>query len=461
MQSTQARDGTGATATAGVVEASPLLWAIQNAVIVTPGEGVSPFRPFRYQADLLMDRSPRRLVLKARQTGLSTVIALEALYHALHRPYDRTLFVSRNQELAGLLIQYVQVALAGLPDAPRLVGESQSKLAFEHGSEIVSLPANPSTGRGYPASRVYMDEAAYIQHDELILQGILPTLATGGQMTVLSTPRGRNNAFFRLWSAIEGGEWTRHSVRWDACGRYTPEWATRMQASMTRQAWAEEYGLDFLQSGDAVFDPADLAAARVGHEPEAEGCAEYIHAWDLGRRHDHTVGITLGRRGDTWHVVRYERVLVPYPVVVSMIERRHKQLPGQTVVESNGIGDPVIEHLGVRVTPFTTTAKTKVQAIQALQLLLQQGRFKHDTEQLHRELDLYSWDDDGLVTDSVMAAAFAAFAAQDPTRRYASAFGKSGHLFAPPPPPLNVKEPLRDLSRLDELRALLAKSGRR
>jgi hypothetical protein len=65
------------------------------------------------------------------------------------------------------------------------------------------------------------------------------------------------------------------------------------------------------------------------------------------------------------------------------------------------------------------------------------------------------------VTDSVMAAAFAAFAAQDPTRRYAAAFGKSGHLFTPPPPPLNVREPIRDLGRLDELRALLAKQGSR
>ena len=440
---------------------SPLDWATRHAVIVSPTDGVHRFVPHPFQAALLEDRSPRRLVLKARQTGLSTVIALEALFYALRRPHERALFVSRNEKLAGLLIQYVQVALAGLSDVPRLVGESQSKLTFENGSEIVSLPANPSTGRGYPASRVYLDEAAFLAYDEQILQSILPTLSHGGQLTVVSTPRGRSNLFFRLWAGVEGGEWSKHEIHWSACSRYDDAWAEEMQASMTRQAWAEEYNCDFLQSGDAVFDPEDLERARVGHEPDPNGCSEYIHAWDLGRRHDHTVGITLGLRGEVWHVVRYERVLVPYPVVVSMIERRHKQLPGQTVVESNGIGDPVIEHLNVRVTPFTTTARTKVQAIQALQLLLQQGRFKHNTEQLHRELDLYSWDDEGLVTDSCMAAAFAAFAAQDPTRRYAAAFGKSGHLSTPPPPPLSLKEPIRDLSRLDELRAILQKQGSR
>ncbi len=70
----------------------------------------------------------------------------------------------------------------------------------------------------------------------------------------------------------------------------------------------------------------------------------------------------------------------------------------------------MIENLTTRVEPFTTTAKTKVQAIQALQLLVQQGCFKHDEPQLARELGLYQWDDKDLVQDSVMAAAIAAHA---------------------------------------------------
>ena len=438
---------------------SALDWATANATIVLPTEGRQPFAPYDYQRAILEDPSPRRLILKARQTGISNTVAIEALHKAITRPDSTEVFVSRNQDAARVLIRYCRHTLNGLKDPPALASESQSELSFANGSRIVSLPATPSTGRGLAATDVYLDEFAFAEYDELIYGSIIGTIATGGRMTILSTANGRNNLYFRLWAGFEGGDWSKHEIHWSACPRYDDAWAERTKAEMTRQQFAQEFDLDFLVSGDAVFDPADLEQARIGHDPASEGCAEYIHAWDLGRRHDHTVGITLGRRGDTWHVVRYERVLVPYPVVVSMIERRHKQLPGQTVVESNGIGDPVIEHLGVRVTPFTTTAKTKVQAIQALQLLLQRGHFKHDTEQLHRELDLYSWSDDGLVTDSVMAAAFAAFAIQDPARRYAAAFGKSGHLFTPPPPPLNVREPIRDLGRLDELRALLAKSG--
>jgi phage terminase large subunit-like protein len=250
---------------------SALAWAEQNAVIVTPGSGVERFRPHRYQQALLDDTSPRRLVLKARQTGLSTTIALEALYYALHRDYDRTLLVSRNQELAGLLIGSCQVALASLRDVPPLVAESRSKLVFENGSEIVSLPANPATGRGYPASRVYLDEAAFIAYAELIMQGIAPTLAAGGQMTVLSTPKGRTNLFARLWAGLDGGAWSRHRVHWSDCPRYRddPTWEARTRAGMTEQAFGEEFDCNFRTSSGAVVWERDWVADRYDVHDEA------------------------------------------------------------------------------------------------------------------------------------------------------------------------------------------------
>jgi len=181
---------------------------------------------------------------------------------------------------------------------------------------------------------------------------------------------------------------------------------------MTRQSFAQEYDLDFLTSGEAVFDPDDLQRCKVDHEPSPVACEQFVTAWDIGRRKDHTVGITIGCRDEVWHVVEYHRCQDPFPVIGAEIEDRKRKY-GPTWVESNGIGDPLIEFLEEDVERYTTTAKTKVQAIQALQLLIQQGRFKHDNDQLDRELQLYQWSDGQLVTDSVIAAAIAAFAALD------------------------------------------------
>src|SRR5438105_2321125 len=101
MQQPQGCERPGATQTVGVerrpskdalVAGSPLLWAIDNATIVSPVTGRARFHPFRYQAEFLADRSRRRIVLKARQTGLSNTIAIEALYVALHQSDSTIIF---------------------------------------------------------------------------------------------------------------------------------------------------------------------------------------------------------------------------------------------------------------------------------------------------------------------------------------------------------------------------------
>jgi hypothetical protein len=386
-------------------------WAKDQVTVVTPWAGRIPFVPYSYQRAFLNDTSPRRLILKARQVGMSNAIAIEAIHRAVTLPDQMILMVSRNGQLAQHLVTYCRHTLAGLKEIPPIRRENLSELEFANGSRIVSLAATPSAGRGFPATDVYLDEFAFAEYDELIYQAIVPTLPANGQLTVLSTAHGRDNLFFRLWSGQEGGTWSQHRIHWSDCPRYRddPEWEARTRGEMTSQSFAEEYDLDFITSGDAVFDVDDLTKAKQGWKPAGGGSDRIITAWDIGRRQDHTVGITIGLRGDTWHEIAYDRMLVPYPVVQASIEARHRTYGGKTYVESNGVGDPVIENLSVRVEPFTTTAKTKVQAIQALQLLIQQGRFKYGSEQLDRELGLYQWDDKALIQDSVMAAAIAAF----------------------------------------------------
>ena len=392
-------------------------WARQNVTVVTPWSGRIAFEPYDYQTRFLEDTSPRRLILKARQVGMSNAVAIEAIHKAISRPDRMILMVSRTGQLAQQLITYCRHTLASLREMPELLRENLSELEFANGSRILSLSASPSAGRGFPASDVYLDEFAFAEYADLIYQAIAPTLPANGQLTVLSTANGRNNLYFRLWSGLEGGEWSRHTIHWSDNPRYRddPDWEAVTRANMTRQSFAQEYDLDFITSGDAVFDPADLARCLEGWNPSPVGCSQIINAWDIGRRRDHTVGLSIALRGNTWHEVAYERVLEPYPSIQARIDARHLKLRGTTHVESNGVGDPVIENLSVEAQPFTTTARTKVQAIQSLQLLIQQGRFKCGSEQLMRELGLYEWNDQGIVQDSVMAAAIAAHAAVNST----------------------------------------------
>ncbi len=143
-----------------------------------------------------------------------------------------------------------------------------------------------------------------------------------------------------------------------------------------------------------------------GLQPPEEG-RRYVTGWDIGRRRDATVGITLDTAELPYQVVNYERLMrAPYAQIGSAIDSTAGHY-GETVVESNSIGDPVIEGLRARVRPFITTAKTKAAALQRLVRAVEQGHLKCGVDQVLSELKSYQWDDQNIVQDSVMALAIA------------------------------------------------------
>lgn len=402
-----------------VIPGSALEWATQQATIVHPTRGTIPFTPYPYQARFLADTSPRRLVDKARQIGFSTVIALEAAHAAITRPDDTTLMISRNQDLARELLGYCSQAVAGLAGGPSVVTDNQSELAFSNGSRILALPANKSAGRGIAASRVYLDEFAYHMYPEEIYRSVSPTVSHGGSITVCSTPDGRGNLFFRLWDGLEGGEWSRHMFTWRDCLAYDDAWYARERPNYTAAQWESEYEASFVASGLAVFRGADIEACREGwlglQEPRPG--RRYVTGWDIGRRADATVGITLDATERPMQIVAFERHLgMPYPQIQARIDARAALYDNRPWVESNGVGDPVIENLTCKAEPFVTSAKSKNQAITALALALEQHDLVHDIDEITRELRSYQWADEKLIQDCVMSLAIAVVSASAPRR---------------------------------------------
>ena len=401
-----------------------LTWARTKATIVHPTRGRIAFEPYPYQARFLADTSRRRLVVKARQIGFSQVIAVEAVHKAAHVPDSTTLFISRSGDLAENLLGYCYNAISGCRDeVPALTRANLSELVFANGSRIKSLPANRSSGRGFAAGDVYLDEHAFQEYAAEIYRSVNPIVsASGGRITVLSSPDGRANHFYRLWAGVDGGEWDRYNVPWRECPVYDDAWYAAERPSYTAAQWASEYECDFVASGQAVFKDEDIAACADGWgglQPPRPG-RHYVTAWDIGRRQDATVGVTLDVTDEPWQLVAFERLLgVPYPVIQGHIERRHAAYRGEHWVESNGVGDPVIENLNCHAEPFTTTRKSKAQIVTALALAHEQHRLKHAVKQLQIECQVYQWDDADLVQDSVMAASIACWRAD----QYAPAAG--------------------------------------
>lgn len=409
--------------------ASPVEWARKNASIVHPALGRIPFLPYPYQRDFMGSyHEPRRLVVKARQIGFSQTFALEALYRILTQAEQTILLVSRSQDLAVNLLRYCYLTYNNLKEAPALQKANEGEMGFSNGSRIKSIPANRSTGRGFAATAVYLDEFAYAEYADDIYQSVSPAVAQGGFLTIGSTPNGIGNLFHSLYLSGEG--FKRFTVPWWQCPAYwTPQerankvpkessaWYLRERPKYTMRQWAAEYECDFSGSGAIIFSPDILDLAEVGaigDKPVRQG-RTYLTSVDIGRRNDATVINTFDVTDEPFQRVAHERLeRVPYPIIQQAIERRFNQYGGELYIESNGPGDPVIENLTVPAQPFITSAKTKVQAIQALQLLLENGQLKAQwTPQEKNELLLYQWDDKDLVQDCVMSLAIGASVMKD------------------------------------------------
>lgn len=397
----------------------PLAWACAHATLRTAAGCVLRFGDVArdYQRALLADPADRIVVLKSRQIGISQTVAFLAAKEALDG--GTALWISRNGEQASLSLDYVYTALNDCP-RPAYVAENAQSLELANGGKVITQPATRSAGRGIAATLVIIDEMAWQQYARLIYTAVLPTLATtGGRLIVLSTPQGQGNLFHELWEAAqqEGSPWSAHFLPWQVHPDWDAAWAEARRAEMGETAFAQEHDCDFARSGAAVFEPAHIEALwRLPDFRDPVAGHKYVSAWDIARKQDAFVGFTFDISTSPFQVVAYERHLrLPYPDQATAIEARHKRYPGRTVVESNGVGDPLIQFLGIRVEEFQTTALTKRNAIDALQLLVQRRELiSPRIPQWQRELTLYQRDDRELMQDTVMASAIAALIAGRP-----------------------------------------------
>lgn len=247
--------------------------------MIHPTQGRIAFDPHPYQRALLDCDAPQRLVLKARQVGVSQLLAGEALGLAKRQEGATILFVSRNLAAAQHLQRLVYQLLEEDANPPSVIRKNESELLLANRSVIRSLPATEDTGRTFAATAVYLDEFAHMPHADRIYQAVVPCTARGGRVTVVSTPYGKANAFYRLWQESQLGlrDLAHFRIHWSECPEYNPEgwqladpearrrvgeqgeWYRRNRPRFSDEQWAQEYECDFTGSAALVyreFDPS-------------------------------------------------------------------------------------------------------------------------------------------------------------------------------------------------------------
>jgi len=215
--------------------------------------------PDSWQADLLRSEAQQILLNCPRQVGKSTTTATLAAHTAIYCPGEPILLLSPTLRQSGLLFARVKWVLRRLgSDFAEPETDNALSVRLSNGSQVYSLPGNPTTVRGFSGARlVIVDEAAFI--DDALMTAISPMLAvSGGRLILLSTPFGKRGFFYREWT--EGNDaWQRYTVRAEQCPRIPAAFLAEERRKLG-PFFAQEHECQFLDTTNALFRGDDIDA---------------------------------------------------------------------------------------------------------------------------------------------------------------------------------------------------------
>ncbi len=152
-----------------------------------PSAGILPFKPFKYQRFALQSFRTHRFTIfkKCRQSGLSQISGMFALWFAMFHPHKTILIVSRTDvDARAFLKRNIVFTFDHLPkwmrEAFKPTKNNEHEFELPNGSKIRSLTSAPDVLRSNASSLNIIDEAAFIpQMDQMWAAGS-PSLMHGG-----------------------------------------------------------------------------------------------------------------------------------------------------------------------------------------------------------------------------------------------------------------------------------------
>lgn len=346
------------------------------AAITTPLDILLP-----YQRAWVDDDARFKIGLWARQTGKSFGSAAEVVAECMTSPKALWVILSAGERQALEYMRKVRQWAEAFALALEDIREERDGLehvlrsaeaTWANGSRVVALPANPDTARGY-SGHVVLDEFAFHDDPDAIWRAIYPTISNPLRghlrLRILSTPNGRANKFYDLWT--KNPTYSKHRVTiHDAVAQGLALNIDELREGLDDpEGWAQEYECEFIDASSVLL-PYDLIATCEHEEATRAAPAGGLVAQgplyvgiDIGRKHDLTVIWTVERLGDVlWTREVIELARMPYREQQAIIEPRARAA-ARVAIDTTGIGDMLAEELeglyGHKIERYQFTAQSK------------------------------------------------------------------------------------------------------
>lgn len=180
--------------------------------------------------------------------------------------------------------------------------DNKQSLEFTNNSFVKASSANANAGVSQALSLLVFDEAAVLEERlaSEIWAAASPTLSTGGDCIMLSTPRGAGNTFHKLWTQAEEGNNKFNTIKlpWTVHPERDESWRQEQTKTLGEQKAKRQCDCNFQSSGDNVIsgqiltqiqkqsicEPIDKLASSnlwIWSYPEVD--KEYIISCDVAR----------------------------------------------------------------------------------------------------------------------------------------------------------------------------------
>lgn len=410
----------------------PIYFIEKYVKIVHPTKGAVHFKLYPYQRKLIesFHKNKDTIVLASRQVGKSICSSAYLLWFSMFH-FDKTILIASNKEDgAKEMITRIQFAYENLPFwlKPGVIegGWNKFSLAFDNGSRILSEATSENSGRGLSVSLLFLDEFAFVAANiaEAFWTSIAPTLATGGDCIIASTPNGDLNLYAQLWRGADlgvNGFYPIH-VKWDEPPGRDKKFKEAQIAKIGDRKWLQEYETVFLSSDALLIDSLHLAneTKRVEQVKPLFEIRDVFFWKKIERGRTYLIGVDPSSgSGEDFSVItvyvfpemdqvaEFRQNTMSPPKVYNTLKNiiRYIEKGGGTVyftVENNGVGEGVIslyeadEHPietaefiseeGAKRYGVTTTHKSKMRACVNFKEMYEKYNLKINSLYLLKEL---------------------------------------------------------------------------
>ena len=275
------------------IHEDPALWA--KAYLVTYDaiqKKDVPWTARWYQAEMMRDKSTRKVYRCGRRTGKTEVMIVEALHKIFTKRNHRVLFVAPYENQIRLVFTRLKELVASSPlfkEHVVSITMNPFTLKLDNQSAIFGFTTGASSGsggasiRGQRADWLYLDECDYLGDGDFDTVSMIAGERADIGMTISSTPTGKRGQFYQACTDPNMG----YSEHYHP-STHNPQWCDQMEAEfraqLTDNGYVHEVEANFGTEETGVFpkDKVDWACQQEYYAYDALTFAQRQKMSDIG-----------------------------------------------------------------------------------------------------------------------------------------------------------------------------------